>query len=514
MSTQLCNLADIASILGTPSTLGTPNTFGTHTPKSTVAEPGTPSDMDIASSRDNSPSPLLFHIDLQDNQKKSSPIPVPSSIKLPPLDDIFDYTPSDKPQIACKSTPFINLPRPMEEIWAERVAKEVSTQDGQLDGKKGTSIIAINGTKPYIDDWSLSPHSATWDSPCAVKYMAVEIPPVSPPSPSMPSLVPIKEEEEEIEALRWPTPPGMPPTGDDMHLPQEVFSGTCPEDGWHYNKIGSPKYFRFLIPDPAMPCRQIVTPWIRYNMNLIRPTISGTFGKHHPVINRPLCPTPVDYTCPVLTPEQTAILRQDEPFSEVIDYILQEHLPFNVQAGVQQYRHYDNACQAIANTITSLQEKYSHYLERLVEVLSDLENANILGRILAHHEDFDGNPKAYAAFFLKVSPFRGHVTNSGRDTTVDPYAASLMSFEPLASACKPSSFFAPPCAPRSMLPCYSPRSSRMPSTASTSSTSNKSWSNTYYVKKSKSKRCYRCKRIGHIRQDCPYCRKAQVRFHD
>ena len=43
MFTQLRNLADIASVLGTPSTLGTPNTFGTHTPKSTVAEPGTPS---------------------------------------------------------------------------------------------------------------------------------------------------------------------------------------------------------------------------------------------------------------------------------------------------------------------------------------------------------------------------------------------------------------------------------------------------------------------------------------
>ena len=274
-----------------------------------------------------------------------------------------------------------------------------------------------------------------------------------------------------------------------------------------------------------MPHRQIVAPWICYDMNLIRPTISGTFGKHHPVINRPLRPTPMDYICPVLTPEQTAILRQDEPFSEVVDYILQEHLPFDVQAGVQQYCHYDNACQAIANTITSLQEKYSHYLECLVEVLSDLENANILGRILAHHEDFDGNPKAYTTLFLKVSPFRGHMTNSGRDTTVDPYAASLMLFGPPASACKPvskaicpwltyaealkSSFFAPPCAPRSMLPCYLPRSSHTPSTASTS---NKSWSNTYYNPKSKSKRCYRCKRIGHIRQDCPYRRKAQVCF--
>ena len=192
-----------------------------------------------------------------------------------------------------------------------------------------------------------------------------------------------------------------------------------------------------------------------------------------------------------------------------------------MQAGVQQYCHYNNACQAIANTITSLQGKYSHYLECSVEVLSDLENANILGRILAHHEDFDGNPKAYAAFFLKVSPFWGHMTNSGHDTTVDPYATSLMLFRLPASTCKPvskmphpwltyaealkSSFcYTLPCTPRSMLPCYLPSLSCMPSTASTS--------NTYYNKKSKSKQCYCCKRIGHIRQDCPYKHKVQVCF--
>ena len=222
----------------------------------------------------------------------------------------------------------------MEEIWAERVAQEVNAQDGQSDGKKETSIIAINGTKPYIDNWSLSTHSTTWDSPCTTKYMATEILPVSPPSPSMLSLILIKEEEE-IEVLKWPTPPGTPPAGDDMHPPQEVFSGACPKDGWHYNKIGLPKYFWFLIPDLAMPHCQIIAPWIRYDMNPIRPTISGTFSKHHPVINHPLCPTPVDYVCPVLTPEQTAVLQQDELFSKVIDYILQEHLSFDVQAGVQ-----------------------------------------------------------------------------------------------------------------------------------------------------------------------------------
>src|SRR5437588_8414870 len=76
-----------------------------------------------------------------------------------------------------------------------------------------------------------------------------------------------------------------------------------------------------------------------------------------------------------------------------------------------------------------------------MEVISDLENANVLGRILAHREDFDNNPKAYAAFFTKVAPFKGHVTNSSRDTTVNPYAAGLISFSPPASACTVSNMY-------------------------------------------------------------------------
>jgi hypothetical protein len=48
-----------------------------------------------------------------------------------------------------------------------------------------------------------------------------------------------------------------------------------------------------------------------------------------------------------------------------------------------------------------------------MEVLSDLENANILGCIIAYHEEFNDNPKAYVAFFLKVTPFKGYITNSG-----------------------------------------------------------------------------------------------------
>jgi hypothetical protein len=124
MFTQIHNLADITAVLNTPNTIGMPNTFGERTPLSTIAEPGTPSDMDISSSAEHSPSPLLFHIDLQDEDKKSSPIAIPV---LPPIDDLFEQ--NDR-QVTKKTVPFTKLPCPMEEIWAEHAAQEAAETDG------------------------------------------------------------------------------------------------------------------------------------------------------------------------------------------------------------------------------------------------------------------------------------------------------------------------------------------------------------------------------------------------
>ena len=156
-----------------------------------------------------------------------------------------------------------------------------------------------------------------------------------------------------------------------------------------------------------------------------------------------------------------------------------------------------------------------------MEVLSDLENANVLGHILAHHEDFDNNPKAYATFFTKVAPFKGHVTNSGHDTTINPYTTGLISFGLPASACTISDIYytllltyaeavkkshAPPSAPSA--PPTMPHAMRnalrrdMPrpvlSTSSTTSSDHSTISRRYH-----SKRCHKCHILRYIRQECP-----------
>ena len=88
-----------------------------------------------------------------------------------------------------------------------------------------------------------------------------------------------------------------------MCPPNIELSRENPGEPWIFNTIGSPDFFRILIPDPAMPCQQILAPWIKYNLeDEAQPKIAGTFGKNYPIIIQSLRPTPVDDLCPVLTP--------------------------------------------------------------------------------------------------------------------------------------------------------------------------------------------------------------------
>jgi len=159
-----------------------------------------------------------------------------------------------------------------------------------------------------------------------------------------------------------------------------------------------------------MPREQIIAPWIKYDLTIVQPEIAGTFGKNYPITLQGLRPTPVDYICPTLTPSQLEVLDSKAQCGEVIDWILTKHCPKDLLAGVLTYRHYQEAQYATQRQINTLQERHMYYLERRMEVLSVLENANVLGRILAHMEDFEGYPEAYATFFCAVAPFHSHIT--------------------------------------------------------------------------------------------------------
>jgi hypothetical protein len=112
----------------------------------------------------------------------------------------------------------------MEEIWAEHAAQEAAETDSIKP-----PIIISNGIQiqPYtIDDWSLSPHSAKWDSPAATKYMPADI-------IHMVLTMTCEQSEEEVCSVldQWLSPPSMPLAGDDMHPLAETFSGAHSGEG-------------------------------------------------------------------------------------------------------------------------------------------------------------------------------------------------------------------------------------------------------------------------------------------
>ena len=73
-----------------------------------------------------------------------------------------------------------------------------------------------------------------------------------------------------------------------------------------------------------------------------------------------------------------------------------------------------------------------------MEALSSLENANILGCILTHVEDFKGYPQAYANFFKHAAPFCGHITYSSTNTAINCYMSRAIVLGPPALACTPT----------------------------------------------------------------------------
>jgi hypothetical protein len=97
--------------------------------------------------------------------------------------------------------------------------------------------------------------------------------------------------------------------------------------------------------------------------------------------------TPVDYPIPSLSPNQICLLDLTKHFAPAFDKVVQDNLPYDLIAALQQYCHYKELQYKAQGKSGELCVKGVHYLEHAMEVLSDLENANIIGRIYLQYED-------------------------------------------------------------------------------------------------------------------------------
>jgi hypothetical protein len=451
-----------------------------------------------------SPTPLLFHMD---TQTPSIPIPL-----LPPIDEDISFHHPRTSQLAIKSKPFKDNAQNTPEAKAK--AKEVfkaaiiAAKDA-LDLKEHHKDESSE-TSNSIDSWHLSDvlHNDAWET--ETSDTSISSGPDLSGSPSKPS-TPLEDADdeqsvasstEEYIASRkldpvtgydtsdpWPLPPTTPVQGDDMHPPELNYCGPPPtSSAWHYNYPNTLEYYRFLIPDPNSG-KMIVAPFIKFTLYVKRPTVSATYGKGFPIHTRLLAPTPVNYECPTLTPTQLRIFNQDEGFSDVIDNILQDQCPYDLVAGVQTYRQARNAQHALMKQIRDLQDRHHRYLERSLEILSELENANVLGRLLAHldtmHKDLQDRPNDRHTLYGVVHGFTGPIPYSATDPRIEFDSMRPASrIDKSIHSARPHPYKA---AIRPKLTTPYPRPVPLAPTTIPN----------------KYKRCHKCYQVGHIRQECP-----------
>jgi hypothetical protein len=184
--------------------------------------------------------------------------------------------------------------------------------------------------------------------------------------------------------------------------------------------------------------------------------------------------------------------------ASTVNKVLKEHAPIDLIASVQQYCHYRDTQYHIQATANHLRKKEMQYLKKTMEVLSGLENANILGRIMAHNDvmmqELTETAGAVPHYLGIIKKFKGEVTKSAADTTINPLfslshpSAPLTIQKPPSSPrkeCKAGLFQKKPTLKRhpQMMVYHRDHLPRDPRHVD--------W------------RCHCCRLLGHIRRDCP-----------
>ena len=109
--------------------------------------------------------------------------------------------------------------------------------------------------------------------------------------------------------------------------------------------------------------------------------------------------------------------------------VVNEYFPYDLLAAVWQYQFYKSTQYALQRTIQATRAKELKYSEKALEVLSEMENANVLGRLLAHMDVLSmalaPNTDTHFACIKAIRNFDGPITETALDAHVNRHRSAV-----------------------------------------------------------------------------------------
>ena len=290
------------------------------------------------------------------------------------------------------------------------------------------------------------------------------------------------------------TPPATPHNRTSTEPPFWGYCGEHPGVGWVLNSPRTTHFYHFIIPHPDNGA-PIVAPFLQYHITLEGSEVFGTFGQGYTVHKRALRPTPVEYDAPPLTPEQLCIFDANEPYAYAVSKVVDEYFSYDLLAVVQQYQFYKSTQYTLQCTIQAARVKEMKYAEKALEVLLEMENANVLGHLLAHMDiltmALTPKPDTHFAYIKAIRGFDGDITETALDPRVNRHRSAIKEQgEPI-----PDSVFDEQCAKEQRI--IDERKDAL------KRRKRQCRAHTAVFPLHAHKQCFRCGHFGHIRLHCP-----------
>ena len=271
--------------------------------------------------------------------------------------------------------------------------------------------------------------------------------------------------------------------------------------GWSVNDPLAYDYYLFLIPDPTTAIyHPIVAPYVTFSILPFKAEVSATYGKDYPILTRALTHTPTKYVCPPITHEQLTLLMLP-PFDEAIASVVKTHFPIALDAAFQRYKYFQEKkyrarakTQELQSRLEWARDNENLALEKAMCVLSEMENANFLGRLVCYEDEIlhrlSSHPQAGHTFVRHALDFEGPITQSGLDPTPNPHRGAPAFLTPLPQT-------------RTAGHQLSSRQLHVAATAEAMRLTRLENRTPTHTARHTRPRCYKCKKRGHVVRDCP-----------